>query len=127
VAFSKEGEAIGCAALRPLPLASSSSTLVQAPGKEEKVEKVCEMKRLYCVPESRGIGLGRALVDVVIAEAERLGYEEMRLDTLPTMEGARRLYEGLGFVETERYYETPIEGTLFLAKSLGGDQGEGGV
>ena len=77
------------------------------------------MKRLYCVPTSRGLGVGRLLVEEVIREAERLGYEEMRLDTLPQMDGARKLYREWGFVECERYYETPLEGTIFLSKKLG--------
>ena len=78
------------------------------------------MKRLYCIPESRGLGVGKALVEEVVREAERLGYEEMRLDTLKNMRGARRLYEGLGFVVCERYYDTPLEGmTIFMKRILG--------
>jgi hypothetical protein len=34
------------------------------------------------------------------------------------MAGARALYRGLGFVEVERYYDTPIEGTMFLGLDL---------
>ena len=41
-----------------------------------------------------------------------------RLDTLPSMVGARRLYETRAFVGIEPYYKTPIEGTIFLAKKL---------
>jgi ribosomal protein S18 acetylase RimI-like enzyme len=77
------------------------------------------MKRLYCTPSSRGLGVGRALVKQVIFEAERLEYEEMRLDTLPNMDGARKLYDQYGFREIEAYYDTPLEGTLFLGKNLG--------
>jgi hypothetical protein len=101
----------GCVALRPLPL-----LLVQGEGKSKKC---CEMKRLFCVPWSRGSGVGRALVEGVIKEAEKLGYEEMRLDTIESMVGARRLYESLGFGVCERYYDTPLEGTVFLSRRLG--------
>ena len=76
------------------------------------------MKRLYLSPASRGLGIGKKLVDEVIKEAKRLGYEQMRLDTLPSMVGARALYKGVGFVEVEKYYETPIEGTMFLSLNL---------
>lgn len=76
------------------------------------------MKRLYLTPASRGLGLGKALVEEVVKEAKRLGYEEMRLDTLPSMVGARALYRGVGFVEVERYYDTPIQGTMFLGLDL---------
>jgi len=55
---------------------------------------------------------------VVLHEASRIGYAEMRLDTLPSMTQAISLYEKAGFVPIEPYYETPIAGTLFLARSL---------
>ena len=77
------------------------------------------MKRLYCDPSSRGLGIGRALVERVIKEAEDMGYEEMRLDTLPQMEGASKLYASMGFEEINPYYQTPLEDTKFLRKKLG--------
>jgi predicted N-acetyltransferase YhbS len=43
----------------------------------------------------------------------------MRLDTLPAMRAAHKLYERLGFVETPAYRFNPVEGTRFLALSLG--------
>jgi putative acetyltransferase len=76
------------------------------------------MKRLYCTPSSRGLEIGRALVERVIKEAEDMEYEEMRLDTLAQMEGATKLYASLGFEEMNVYYETPLE-TNFLRKKLG--------
>jgi ribosomal protein S18 acetylase RimI-like enzyme len=95
---------IGCVAVRPLPLPD--------------VPRCCEMKRLYVTPEGRGLGLGRALATGALAAAVELGYKHVRLDTLPTMVTARKLYESLGFVECEKYYDTPIEGTVFLTKDL---------
>lgn len=118
----ESGEAVGCVALRPLPSKSPPSNLISA--REEvrdagKERRTCEVKRLFLTPASRGLGIGRALVKAVIAEAEKLGYQEMKLDTLPRMVGARKLYNSVGFVETERYYETPLEGTVFYRKELG--------
>ena len=78
----------------------------------------CEMKRLYVAPQGRGFGLGEKLVRAVIEEAKRIGYREMRLDTLPSMTGAIALYSKLGFEPIAPYYETPIVGTRFMRLSL---------
>ncbi len=93
--------AIGCVALRPLP-----------------DDGVCEMKRLYVAPAGRGMGLGKALMTAIIAEARRIGYREMRLDTLPSMTAALALYRQAGFEPIDAYYDTPIAGTVFLRLSL---------
>jgi ribosomal protein S18 acetylase RimI-like enzyme len=76
------------------------------------------MKRLYVSPEVRGFGLGENLVNAVVKEAERIGYREMRLDTIPSMAGAIALYRKLGFQPIEPYYDTPVIGTIFMRRFL---------
>src|SRR5688572_27647448 len=77
-----------------------------------------EMKRLYVRPEARGRGLAKQLIAAVLDEARRLGYAEIRLDTLPMMGDAQALYVSLGFADIAPYYDTPIAGTRFMAKRL---------
>jgi ribosomal protein S18 acetylase RimI-like enzyme len=101
IARTADGRAVGCVALRPIV-----------------GEGVCEMKRLYVVPDVRGTGLGRALVCAVIETARAMGYREMRLDTLPSMAAAQAMYARAGFREIEPYYRTPIDGTVFLGLTL---------
>jgi ribosomal protein S18 acetylase RimI-like enzyme len=96
----RAGASLGCVGLRPLG------------------DRACEMKRLYVDPAARGLGLGRALMDAVIAEATRLGYAEIRLDTLPTMHAAIAMYRAAGFAPIAAYYDTAPAGTLFLGRRL---------
>jgi len=77
-----------------------------------------ELKRLFVQPGQRGAGLGRALAEAAVAEARRLGYRRLLLDTTPGMETAQTLYERLGFVETEPYRHNPVAGTRFLELEL---------
>ena len=82
-------------------------------------EEVCEMKRLYVRDEFRGLGLGKTLIEKLIAEARRAGYKKMRLDTLPgQMARAVALYESHGFREIPAYYHNPYGETLFMENDL---------
>lgn len=101
IARDMAGAPLGCVALRPMTDAAC-----------------CEMKRLYVAPAGRGLGLGRALAEAICAEARRIGYREIRLDSLPGMTEAIALYARLGFVPTAPYYDTPVAGTRFLALPL---------
>jgi len=94
------GELAGCVALRHLD------------------DGICEMKRLYVRQAYRGHDIGRSLAEKTFAIARERGYRAMRLDTLPSMQSAMRLYEQLGFVDIAPYRFNPIEGTRFLERKL---------
>ena len=95
------GAPLGCVGLRPIP-----------------PDGCCEMKRLFLLPAARGLGLGRAMTQAVIGTARQLGYRELRLDTLPTMTTAMRLYDQLGFERIGAYYQPTPPGTVFMALRL---------
>jgi GNAT superfamily N-acetyltransferase len=82
-------------------------------------EGVCEMKRLYVRDEFRGLGLGKTLIEKLIAEARLAGYKKMRLDTLPDkMAKAVKLYESHGFRQIAPYYHNPYGETFFMELDL---------
>lgn len=95
-----EGALCGCVALRMLDA------------------ECCEMKRLYVRPAFQGRGIGRALAESIIHQARRIGYDRMRLDTLPEMQAARALYISLGFREIPAYCFNPVAGTMFMELKL---------
>jgi ribosomal protein S18 acetylase RimI-like enzyme len=96
-----ESQAAGCVALRPLG------------------EGICELKRLYVRPAFRGMGVARQLTLTALETARQAGYRLLRLDTLPTMEAAQRLYESLGFYDIPPYYENQIAGKRNMEVKLG--------
>lgn len=79
---------------------------------------VCEMKRMFVLPEFQGKGIGKALALHLIEEAKKAGFTRMKLDTHPWMTQALRLYEKLGFVATARYNDNPTAGIRFFEVEL---------
>ena len=81
-----------------------------------ELKDYCEMKRLYVSPQARGMGVSEALLKAILERARQLNYGGLKLDTLPSMEGAIRLYKR--YVQIPAYYETPIESTAILGVDL---------
>lgn len=91
---------IGCVALRPLPGGTG------------------EVKRMYVDRAWRGRGVGRALLETLIAHARAIGYRQLRLGTIADMTAARSLYHSLGFVPIDRYRADEMVDTEFYELTL---------
>lgn len=99
--LARTGEVgVGCVALRPLD------------------DAMAEVKRMYVDPAARGQGVGRALMETLIAGARARGYRTIRLGTLEEMTAAQGLYHSLGFRPIERYRPDELIHTRFYELSL---------
>ena len=81
-------------------------------------DDICEMKRLYVLPDFRSRGVGKILAQAVISEACNKGYAKMRLDTIESMHAARKLYASLGFYTIGPYRYNPIDGASYMELRL---------
>jgi putative acetyltransferase len=60
-------------------------------------EGLCELQKLYFLPQARGLGAGKVLLRQLIEGARDAGYKAMYLESIPQLESAVALYEKLGF------------------------------
>jgi len=79
IAYTADGEAIGCGALRPV-------TQTQA-----------EVKRVYVRPQGRGKGIAKGIMDVIEQHALDLGYTHIKLETGTLQPAAVHIYETRGY------------------------------
>ena len=101
--LAAEGNApLGCVGVRPL-----------------EWPHVAELKRLYARPRARGMGLGPLLSQEALEFAWGAGYARVRLDTLPSMATAQRLYESIGFREIDAYRFNPVQGARYMELEFG--------
>lgn len=83
-------------------------------------EKTCELVKMYLLPEVRGIGLGKRLIEKCLQFAKEAGYESVYIETMPELKQALHTYEKFGF----EYLSHPLGNTghtgcdLWMLKQL---------
>ena len=92
---------VACALCRPCP----------------SVPDAAECKRLYVIPEARGLGIATNLMQRIEAEAETAGYTTMYLDTKDEFQVAIAFYTRHGYLPIPRYNDN-AQATLFFRKLL---------
>lgn len=78
----RKGRVLGCGGMGPLAGGEPS---------------VCELRKMYFLPDLRGTGMGTRLLHTILEAARKAGYRSCYLETLEQMEQARRLYRKHGF------------------------------
>ena len=63
---------------------------------------VCELQKMYFLPEARGVGLGFKMMTACLEKAKSYGFEKCYLETMPYMDDARKLYKKVGFKKLEK-------------------------
>lgn len=108
---------VACVGLRPFK-GFADTTMTSYNIEPPHTTKVCEMKRLYVMPEYRRFKIGGVLVDKLMAEGKARGYTSMVLDTLPRLAGATRLYEAKGFKAMPGCIDDANYGRLYFEAQL---------
>lgn len=78
-----EGQVLGGGGIAPLQGASNP--------------RICELRKMYFMPALRGLGAGRALLDICLDKAREFSFELCYLETLSGMDRAMALYQAAGF------------------------------
>ncbi|EJL61492.1 GNAT family N-acetyltransferase [Flavobacterium sp. CF136] len=87
-----EGKIVGCAGIAPL---------------ENGDPKVCELQKMYFLPETRGLGIGSKMMEKCLEKARSFGFEKCYIETMPFMHAAQKLYKKSGF----EYLDAPMGNT----------------
>jgi putative acetyltransferase len=57
----------------------------------------CELVKMYLLPQARGHGLGRMMIEQCISQAKQMGYKKIYLETMPELKQALNIYARFGF------------------------------
>lgn len=69
-------------------------------GRLEGIDATCELQKMYCLKEARGMGVSHELMDIALAYARRY-YDRCYLETLENMVAAQKFYEKYGFYRVD--------------------------
>lgn len=91
---------LGCAGVGPLENAGSS---------------ICELQKMYFLPQARGRGLGHKMMELCLETARLFKYERIYIETMGNMHEAQKLYRKVGFNQLEEpigntgHYSCPVQ------------------
>ncbi len=72
--------------------------IVACVGLHRETADTCELRKMYCLPSSRGKGLGKKLLEFALDKARELGFSRVTLETASALKEAISLYQQYGFV-----------------------------
>lgn len=93
-----------------LYVAEVHDAVVGVGGLKRLSETAGEIKRMFVRPTARGLGVGRAIVERLVADARELGFRTVYLESASFMDSAHALYRSVGFVSCDSYPGREFEG-----------------
>ncbi|MDH7448256.1 GNAT family N-acetyltransferase [Aquimarina sp. 2201CG14-23] len=69
---------------------------------EKEASEICELQKMYFLPEARGRGLGSKMMNTCLDFAREQGFTKCYLETMPYMKDARKLYGKVGFKSLDK-------------------------
>lgn len=96
----KNTEAIGCIAIVSME------------------DRIAELKRFYVKPEFRQFKIGAKLLTSAVMTAKQFKFHYLRLEVIPSLTKAKKLYHSFGFYQIEPYHEVALDGTAYMEKNL---------
>ncbi len=101
-----------------LLVARIGDEIVGTVGLQRFDEETADMRRMYVPQEFRGLGIGEALVDAVMAKARSLGFSQMILDVGQSQVAARHVYAKAGFHDVDGFAFSPLKGARYMQRKL---------
>ena len=83
-------------------------------------DDTCELVKMYLLPEARGTGVGRTIIEKCLESAKDFGFANVYIETMPELKKALPVYEKFGFA----YLKAPLGNTghygceLWMIKAL---------
>jgi ribosomal protein S18 acetylase RimI-like enzyme len=101
-----------------LILATDTGMAIACIGIRALTSDTAELKRMFVLPDYRGLKIGHKLLTFAINTSKELGYKTILLDTLPGMTAAIKLYRKFGFEKILPYRFNPFPDAVFMEKKL---------
>lgn len=76
-------------------------TIVGGAGIGKLEDGICELQKMYCLPEVRGTGVAHQLMEKALKHASKY-YCKCYLETLENMKAAQKFYEKYGFIRIQK-------------------------
>jgi putative acetyltransferase len=89
-------------------------------------EETCELRKMYFVQQVRGLGLGRHMLERMIARARKAGFKRITLETVSILKAAIHLYTSTGFVPTGTAHITARTDQAYVLELTGANSVQSG-